>query len=301
MSLDAVAVTDLIKDYGRGRERHRALKGVTLRIARGTAFGLVGPNGAGKTTLLKSLLGVTRATSGSVQVLGGSPDDPRVRKRIGYLPERLALPEAWTANAFLHSVARLKGVEDAEPDVMRQLQRVGLATSGSVRIGGFSKGMRQRLGLAAALIGAPDLLILDEPTDGIDPKGRVEIRQLLDQERKRGATIFLNSHLLAETERVCDQVGFLVDGELRQSGAMADLCVDRSAWNARFQPGADVALLTSLGFLSGGEPDRFTWRGEVEALNQALSSARDAGALLLELEPQMRDLEAQFMAMVDHP
>lgn len=296
--MDAVAVVDLVKDFGRGREHKRALHGVTLRIAQGTAFGLVGPNGAGKTTLLKTLLGVVSATSGSVHILGGTPDQASVRRRIGYLPERLALPAAWTPRAFLHSVARLKEVSNAEGDITEQLTRVGLAHAEWLRIGTFSKGMRQRLGLAAALIGAPDLLILDEPTDGIDPHGRVEVRQILQQERARGATIFLNSHLLAETERVCDQVGFLVGGRLRRSGAMADLCIDDSAWRVRFAPSASLASLGEHGFAATEVAECWTWRGDAQALNQAIARAQESGALLLELEPQTRDLESLFMDLV---
>jgi ABC-2 type transport system ATP-binding protein len=297
--MDAVAVVELVKDFGRGRDHKRALSGVTLRIAQGTAFGLVGPNGAGKTTLLKTLLGVISPSSGSVQILGGTPEQPSVRKRIGYLPERLALPTAWTPVAFLHSVARLKEVSDAERDITRQLERVGLGHARELRIGTFSKGMRQRLGLAAALIGAPELLILDEPTDGIDPHGRVEVRQLLQQERARGATIFLNSHLLAETERVCDQVGFLVGGQLRRSGAMADLCIDDSAWRVRFARGAALNALSEHGFVATEVADTWTFRGDAGGLNQAIAQAQQAGALLLELEPLTRDLESLFMDLVD--
>ncbi len=299
VGMNAVAVVDLVKDFGRGRDQKRALSGVTLQIAQGTAFGLVGPNGAGKTTLLKMLLGVIRQSSGSVQILGGSPEEPSVRKRIGYLPERLALPIAWTPEAFLRSVARMKEAPDAERDLTRQLQRVGLEHARELRIGTFSKGMRQRLGLAAALIGTPDLLILDEPTDGIDPHGRVEVRQLLQQERERGATIFLNSHLLAETERVCDQVGFLVGGKLRRSGAMAELCIDDSAWRVRFATGAPIDALSACGFVANETAESWTFRGEATGLNQAIAQAQQAGAMLIELEPQTRDLESLFMDLVN--
>src|SRR4051794_16297790 len=184
-----------------------ALRSVDLQLRVGTVFGLIGPNGAGKTTFIKLLLGIALPTEGSVRLLGGSPLDPRTRARVGYLPERLHMPHAWTAAEFLRSVARLKGITGREDDVTRQLARVGLASDAERKIGPFSKGMKQRLGLAAALLGRPELLVLDEPTDGVDPLGRVEIRRILAEERGRGATILLNSHLLSETERICDHIG----------------------------------------------------------------------------------------------
>ncbi|AKQ65882.1 ABC transporter, ATP-binding protein [Myxococcus hansupus] len=180
-----------------------------LTVPQGSAFGLIGPNGAGKTTFIKSILGIVQPTEGSVRVLGGTPEDPRIRARIGYLPERLHLPGTWTAPSFLATVARLKGLPANPATGLRLLERVGLADAVGRRIGGYSKGMRQRLGLAAALVGDPALLVLDEPTDGIDPMGRMEVRRILQEEVRRGTTLFLNSHLLAETERVCDRIAIL--------------------------------------------------------------------------------------------
>src|SRR5262245_38165683 len=199
----AIEAQNLSKTY-RGlfqRGGQQALAGLDLAVPKGAAFGLIGQNGAGKTTFIKTILGVVRPTSGVVRALGGSPEDPKIRARIGYLPERLHLPNSFTPPAFLASVARLKGLTSFDNVIRRELARVGLAQDAERRIGGFSKGMRQRLGLAAALLGAPDLLVLDEPTDGIDPLGRAEVRRILAEERARGATLFLNSHLLSETER----------------------------------------------------------------------------------------------------
>src|SRR5262249_14885934 len=143
--------------------RQRALAGLDLAVAQGEAFGLIGPNGAGKTTFIKILLGIARPTTGEVKLLGGDPEGVEVRRRVGYLPERLHLPQAWPPPAFLASVARLKGADPSPRALLDLLGRVGLANDADRKIGGFSKGMRQRLGLAGALIGAPDLLVLDEP------------------------------------------------------------------------------------------------------------------------------------------
>ena len=191
-----------------------------LSVPEGSAFGLIGPNGAGKTTFIKSILGIVQPSEGTVRVLGGSPEDPRIRARIGYLPERLHLPGSWAAPAFLATVARLKELKPDPASNLRLLERVGLTDALGRKIGGYSKGMRQRLGLAAALLGNPALLILDEPTDGIDPMGRVEVRRILQEEVQRGTTLFLNSHLLAETERVCDRVAILADGRVLREGRL---------------------------------------------------------------------------------
>jgi ABC-2 type transport system ATP-binding protein len=288
--MTAVAASALSKSYPRvGGEAVRALDGMTLEIPRGAAFGLIGPNGAGKTTFIKLLLGIARPTSGEVTVLGRLPDDVAAREKVGYLPERLHLPGAWKPPAYLRSVATLKGLREAPIDVL--LRRVGLMAAAGRRIGGFSKGMRQRLGLAAALLGEPELLVLDEPTDGIDPLGRIEVRDLLLQEKARGATLLLNSHLLAETERVCDRVGILHQGRLVQSGTLQSLKAAAKGFELTFAQGCDGAALVGLG-LEAVEGTRFsTPVTEPAELNALIDRARASGALLVKLEPAARDLE----------
>jgi ABC-2 type transport system ATP-binding protein len=289
----AIEVVGLHKTYRRAfRPGHEALRGVDLRVPTGSAFGLIGPNGAGKTTFIKSILGIVQPTAGTVRVLGGSPEDPRIRARIGYLPERLHLPGAWKAQAFLATVARLKGMAPERAGIPRLLERVGLTDALERRIGGYSKGMRQRLGLAAALLGEPELLILDEPTDGIDPLGRVEVRRLLQEEVRRGTTLFLNSHLLAETERVCDRVAILARGQVLREGRLGELASSQSQWTARFEPGADAEALARAGFTATGPEGRYLVEAaDAAGLNAALDKARAAGALLVELKRDAQDLE----------
>ncbi|MEO7327081.1 MAG: ABC transporter ATP-binding protein [Minicystis sp.] len=294
----AIEAIGLEKTY-RGlfqKQGQRALAGLDLAIPRGSAFGLIGLNGAGKTTFIKTILGVVRPSAGVVRALGGAPDDPRIRARIGYLPERLHLPNAWTPQAFLASVARLKGLSLGADALRRMLSRVGLGADTERRIGGFSKGMRQRLGLAAALLGEPELLVLDEPTDGIDPLGRAEIRRILGEERQRGATLFLNSHLLSETERICDRIGILSAGRLVREGALEALCGSTTRFRLRFAPGHDPTTLLPLGFSpveGGGEGEgAFTCSADdPAALDHLLNQARQRGALLVELQRDVRDLE----------
>jgi ABC-2 type transport system ATP-binding protein len=275
---------------------HPALRGLTLSVAPGVAFGLIGPNGAGKTTFIKVLLGIVQPTSGAVQVLGGNPQEAAIRGRIGYLPERMHLPSALRARDFLNSVATFKSFRMAAAEVTALLERVGLADS-SQRIGTFSKGMRQRLGLAAAMLSKPEVLILDEPTDGIDPVGRTQVRALLLEEKKRGATILLNSHLLSETEKVCDRVGILEQGQLKLEGSIEDLAVDDNVWRMRFEGSVDVQIFTSLGLVPAGS--EWTFVGTSLALNEVLDNARQTGPRLVSLAPQKKSLEVLLTETLD--
>ncbi|WAS83541.1 MULTISPECIES: ABC transporter ATP-binding protein [unclassified Corallococcus] len=287
-----------------------------LHVPAGSAFGLIGPNGAGKTTFIKSVLGIVRPTAGTVRVLGGSPEDPAIRARIGYLPERLHLPGTWKSPAFLATVARLKRLKVDASAHTRLLERVGLSDALDRRIGGYSKGMRQRLGLAAALLGDPALLVLDEPTDGIDPMGRLEVRRILQEEVQKGVTLFLNSHLLAETERVCDRVAILADGRVLREGRLEELAKAGARWRVRFAPGADREALGAAGFMAVADPTRGprtdgapagggredgVYRvdaADVAVLNVALDKARASGALLMELKREGADLEAVLLGAV---
>lgn len=269
-----------------------ALRGLDLEVQKGAAFGLIGLNGAGKTTFIKTLLGIVRPTTGDVRILGKSPDDPQARAQVGYLPERLHLPHSFTPIQFLLGVARMKGLGGRDELATRQLERVGLGSDGQRRIGGFSKGMRQRLGLAAALLGNPQLLILDEPTDGVDPLGRAEIRRILSEERTRGATLFLNSHLLSETERVCDRIGILSAGRLVREGNIEALCGSESRYRLRFAPGFDVQALVSMGLRAEETEGVFVCEAaDPASLNATLDRTRAAGACLVELRRDVRDLE----------
>jgi ABC-2 type transport system ATP-binding protein len=286
----AVEVRGLTKTYGgRFGRRQEALRGVDLRLDPGTAYGIIGPNGAGKTTFIKAILGIVRPSGGDVRLLGGDPADPARRARVGYLPERLVLPGAFDARGTMESVARLKGLGNPRRELGELLERVGLGGAGKRRVREYSKGMRQRLGLAAALIGQPELLVLDEPTDGLDPLARVEVRAILGGEVARGAAVLLNSHLLSETERVCDHVGVLVAGRMVREGPIDDLLVSRGGWRLRFER-AGPEVLREAG-LTPDADGTCAFDGDAEGLNQAIDAARAAGALLVEVVPRGDDLE----------
>lgn len=223
----AIETQDLTKVYiSRWKRREvRAIDGVSLRVRRGVIFGLLGPNGAGKTTFVKTLLSAVRPTQGTALIYGRDASEPAARRPIGYLPENHRFPTYFTGAGMLDFYASLSGVDSARRKklIPEQLELVGLSQWATMRIGKYSKGMLQRLGLAQALIHSPTILILDEPTDGVDPVGRRQIREILVGFEERGVTIFVNSHLLAEVETLCREVAILHKGKVALSGKMQDL------------------------------------------------------------------------------
>lgn len=208
------------KDFG----EVRAVDGVDLAIGRGEIFGLIGHNGAGKTTLFKLMLGLLRASSGTIEMERARVDGPRfreVRRRVGYLPESVVLWDNLTGLETLRFFARLKGLDRAECPAA--LERVGLRDAAQRRVRGYSKGMRQRLGFAQALLGSPGILFLDEPTAGLDPEGRRDFYRLLREMRGREATIVLTSHVLAEMQDHVDRIAIMRNGRIDALGTVAAL------------------------------------------------------------------------------
>jgi ABC-2 type transport system ATP-binding protein len=217
----AIHAIDLSKRY----RRTVALAGLSMTVESGEVFGFLGPNGAGKTTAVKLLLGLARPTGGEAMVLGAPAGDLQARRRIGYLPELFRYQSWLTAREVLVLHCRLRqlprprwagAVDDA-------LQVVGLAGRGDDKVGTFSKGMQQRLGLGVALLGEPELVVLDEPTSALDPVGRHDVRTIIRGLRDRGTTVFLNTHLLAEAEHVCDRVAIISQGRSVATGTLAEL------------------------------------------------------------------------------
>lgn len=219
----AIESENLSKIYREGLIRRRsfqALQNVSFQVTPGTVFGLLGPNGAGKTTFVKTLLGIIRKTSGHAQVFGLPAGSIRARQTLGYLPERLSLPPYLTGYQCLEYCGGLSGMRAGAVRAKRDqtLELVGLSGWGSSLVRKYSKGMMQRLGLAQALIHQPRLLILDEPTDGLDPKARAGVREILHRLAGQGVTIFLNSHLLQEVEQLCRDVAIMAEGTVRYCG-----------------------------------------------------------------------------------
>ena len=202
-----------------------ALDGLSMTVERGEVFGLLGPNGAGKTTAVKLLLGLARPTGGEALVLGAPAGDLQTRRQIGYLPELFRFQSWLTAREVLVLHCRLLQVPRPRwaGEVDEALQTVGLADRGDDKVGTFSKGMQQRLGLGVALLGEPALVVLDEPTSALDPVGRHQVRTIIRELRDRGTTVFLNTHLLAEAEHVCDRVTIISQGRTVATGTLGEL------------------------------------------------------------------------------
>jgi ABC-2 type transport system ATP-binding protein len=218
----ALQAIGLTKTFGSGGGAVQALDHFSLDIPRGGVFGVLGPNGAGKSTLFRLALGLIRPTSGEVRLLGAPAGDVGALRRIGSVIETPRFHPYLTARETLVMLSTLSGVKD--PQVGAWLERVGLAEAADRRTKGFSVGMKQRLGLAAALITRPEAVILDEPTSGMDPAGIIEIRDLIRQlADKDGVTVILASHQLDEVERVCDRVAFLAKGKVIGSGSVAEM------------------------------------------------------------------------------
>ena len=215
----AVWCSGLRKRYA----RQTAVDGVSFTVGRGEILGLLGPNGAGKTSVIKILLGLVRPDAGEVLLLGRPAPSPESRARVGYLPELFRYQPWLSAAEVLALHVRLAGVAVSAEERRESLAAVGLAHRARDRVGGFSKGMQQRLGLAVALVARPELVVLDEPTSALDPLGRADVRDLLLSLRARGVAVLLNSHLIGEVERVCDRVVILDKGRVAASGTLPEL------------------------------------------------------------------------------
>lgn len=223
----AVELQQLSKDFSVGwlGRRRRAIDSVTLTLPTGSVCGLMGPNGSGKSTTIKLLLGLLAPTSGVCRVLGCSPDDVPVRRRIGYLPEAAVWPEQTTGREWIALAARLAGLAEAAvpPAVAEAIAAVELGPVADWRIGICSKGQRQRIGLAQAIVAAPELLILDEPADGLDATSASLCAAIIERQRSRGGTVLIASHQFDLLESVCDHVAILEQGRLVAAGPMAEL------------------------------------------------------------------------------
>ena len=292
----AIETHGLRKVYG----RTVALDSLDIRVEPGEVFGFLGPNGAGKTTAVKLLLGLTRPTSGSGGVLGNPLGHRQTRGRIGYLPE-LFRYQAWlTAHEVLALHADLAGLPHAThgPEIARVLALAGLSERAQDRTGGFSKGMQQRLGLAAALLGDPALVILDEPTSALDPVGREDVRGIIREARERGSAVLLNSHLLGEVERLCDRVAIVNRGRVVASGSLGDLLGEPIVRLQVTDLPADRSSLAAFGPISVEEGWLVIRPLDPARIPDVVAAVVALGGRVHAVDPARRSLEDLFLDLV---
>ena len=300
MSTDAVVETrDLTRRYG---TKILALDRVNLRLRPGEVYGLIGPNGAGKTTFLRLVLGLIRPTDGSSSVLGAPAGSPDALRRIGAVVEAPAFYPYLSGRNNLVVLARYAGTDESQVDPA--LERVGLSDRARDKVSGYSLGMRQRLGLAAAFMKDPTLYLLDEPTNGLDPYGIAAMRRIIRDLADSGRTVLLSSHLLTEVEQVCDRIGIIHRGRLLHEQAMSELRgaggrlrviatpLDRAAEVVRGVEGVDSVEVTGDGL------DVMTDPANGPAIARALALA---SIDLVEMRQSSRSLEEAFMQLTGEP
>lgn len=290
-----VHVRGVRKTYRSLTKRHEVLKGVDLDLAPGEVVGLIGPNGAGKTTLMSCLLGFLHVDEGEMTVDGLDRNHIEVRRRTGFMPERMNFDRGVTGRQFLRYMARLAGVpradvDDRSDDIMAQLE---IDAAAEDRLGQYSRGMLQRIGLCQALIHEPDFIFLDEPASGLDPNGVLLVRDLIAAQKSRGAAVLLNSHQLSEVEKVCDRVLFLHGGVIARAETLRH--ADRVVVSIRLLDGSfDPAVVARI---AGVPADGNTVIATVEtetAVAGLVAALAAAGAGVVEVRRHVADLEGIF-------
>jgi len=305
MTDSLIEVRSLRKEYSAGVRKPpiTALDGIDFTVREGELFGLLGPNGAGKTTTVKIILGLTAPTNGTAFIGGLPVGNAESRRRAGYLPEGHKIPGYLTARQAMTIFGRMSGMStnDIKLRIPELLERVRLPQWIDVRVKKFSKGMTQRLGLACALVHRPNVLLLDEPTDGVDPVGRREIRDLLREEAKNGTAVLLNSHLLSEIELTCDRVAVLRKGKVAAEGTIDELTRRTAKYKMIASP-LDESLVAMFRE-SGAGVERVNGHlvlsvTDLAHLNALVDGLRSRGGMLSELAPVRSTLEDVFVDLV---
>ncbi len=298
--MSVIETKDLRKQYG----AIEALKGVTLKVEPGQIYGLLGQNGAGKSTMVKILLGIVRKTDGDAYLLGSEAGKTDIRKRVGYLPEDHQFPGYHTGVSLLHFYGQLYGMsrEERTRRMGEALDIVGLKKRATSKIKTYSKGMKQRLGIAQAFFHDPEVIFLDEPSDGVDPVGRKEIRDLLQTLKGEGRTIFVNSHLLGEVEMMSDRVAIIHQGEMVREGTVGDLTRRANRFEIGLEKGTPFPVqdVRAAGFKVDVVGDRV----EVEltdgqSIDPVLELLWAKKVPLRHLVEQKQTLESVFMGLVE--
>ncbi|MCC6810812.1 MAG: ABC transporter ATP-binding protein [Deltaproteobacteria bacterium] len=296
MSAQAIVVEAVSKSFAHDwtLKKKEVVHAISFQVARGECFGFVGPNGAGKTTTIKMLLDIIRPSAGAITLLGGRPSDPKVRARVGFLPERPYFYEHLTAEETLTLYARLSGVDDRRR-VREMLALVGLDAARDVALRRFSKGMLQRIGLAQALIGDTELAILDEPMSGLDPVGRRHVREIILQQRAAGRTMFFSSHILSDVEAICDRVAMVHEGRIMLTGDVHDLVARAGKNESDVTVRGQGTLPPAMAHFSARPGDHHEGVVGNAALQAALDAAMRAGFAIVSVTPKRGSLEDEFL------
>jgi len=300
----AIETQRLEKSYKTGffhNKLKQGLKPLTLTVEEGEIFGYLGPNGAGKTTTLKLLLGLVFPSGGTAKLLGSDLSDISVKRFIGFLPEQPYFYDHLTPLELLDYYARLSGVDSRERKrkVDTALARVGMGESGKTQLRKFSKGMLQRVGIAQAIVHDPKLILLDEPMSGLDPIGRREVRDLVQELNEEGKTIFFSTHILSDAETICDRVAVLNQGDLRGVGVVADLLREVSGDVEVVWHGAQaIPSLSTLGAHCHATGDVVRALLPERSLESALAMLRKCEARLTSVTPVRATLEDYFLARI---
>ncbi|MCS7190084.1 MAG: ABC transporter ATP-binding protein [Fimbriimonadales bacterium] len=282
-----------------------AVDNLNLQVPQGTVFGFLGPNGAGKTTTIQILIGNVYPTAGEAFVLGHPAGALAAKRRLGFLPEKFQFHDFLTAEEFLRIHGRLARMEGAQLQkrIDEVLELVGLAERRKSKIREFSKGMQQRIGLAQAIIHDPDLVILDEPTSALDPLGRRRVREVVQYLKERGKTVFLNSHLLSEVERSCDQVAIIHKGRVIKQGVLEELLVNRSVVSLelkRVEPRVLEAIAKVARKVQPIDERRVTAEvADEDDVPELVRAIVEAGGALMGLQAQRETLEDLFIQVVE--
>ena len=305
MPAAVLEVEGLRKEFISGfwRKRTVAVNGISFSVEPGEVFGFLGPNGAGKTTTMKMLMGLIHPSAGEAKILGAKVGDLEAKRRIGYLPENPYFYDYLSATEFLHMVGRIYGLERAARDkrATELLERVGLTMAKRRPMRSYSKGMLQRVGLAQALMGDPDLVVLDEPMSGLDPIGRRQVRELIEELRDRGKTVFFSTHILADANLLCDRVAIIVKGKLRDVGLLGDLLSPKvHRIEVLWQGSEELRAALSASFEAEGshaassEGQVFVAREQAD-LDRFVAAVVAGGGAVSSVTPQRETLEELFV------
>lgn len=295
-------VENLIKDYTTGflRKRVRVLKGVSFSVIRGEIFGFVGPNGAGKTTTFKTILGFVPTTSGRVEIMGKPLGDVDVKKYLGYLPENPYFYDYLTGEELVRYMGELHGLNGRRLSkrVDELLEKVNMSHAKRVQLRKYSKGMLQRVGVAQALINDPEFLILDEPMSGLDPMGQREIRELILEQKKKGKTILLSSHILSDVEALCDRVGVIIGGRVVKMGELGKLFEEIHTDYEMLLKGVDEEIVNKLSDLRVTLEKRAGFiilKFDEDIKARVLDAVSKSQADIVSLHPLRKSLEGLFV------